>query len=415
MPNAIEIEQLSKLYRLGQVGAGSLSQDLSRHWARLQGREDPFAIIGQTNDRTQGGFQGEIVWALNDVNLSVEQGEVFGIIGRNGAGKSTLLKLLSRVTAPSGGIIRTRGRTAALLEVGTGFHPELTGRENIYLNGAILGMRKGEITTRLDEIVHFSGCERYLDTPVKRYSSGMTVRLGFAVAAHLPCEILIVDEVLAVGDAEFQSKCIDRIQGLAQGKGRTVIFVSHNMASIRSLCTRVALIDKGTVCLTGSPDTAINHYLSLNNDKGNKHSVTKDGFEVSSKTGLLYESLCGEDILFKFQLKSPLTIDSLSLGFLLYSNSGNLVGGGSSKMQKQFAASPSMEWEISARIEMPRLTQGNYHLKLYIGDGESDLISIDEAISITIHSNDVFKIGREIPNSWGNSFWSTDWTFDPRH
>lgn len=250
MSSVIEVENLSKLYRLGEVGTGTIQHDLNRWWHRVRGKEDPYTKVGQVNDRTRksgdGGAraQPDYVWALQDINFQVSQGEVLGIIGRNGAGKSTLLKLLSRVTSPTTGSIKVKGRIASLLEVGTGFHPELSGRENIYLNGAILGMRRCEITARLDEIVEFSGCAAYLDTPVKRYSSGMYVRLAFGVAAHLDPEILIVDEVLAVGDAEFQKRCLSRMDKVSK-QGKTVIFVSHNMGSVQSLCTSILRMSSG--------------------------------------------------------------------------------------------------------------------------------------------------------------------------
>ena len=225
----LKAENISKQYRLGTVGTGTLSHDLNRWWHQVRGKEDPYLKVGAINDRSTKATE-DYVWALRDINFEVKQGEVLGIIGKNGAGKSTLLKLLSRVTAPTTGSIKTKGRIASLLEVGTGFHGELTGRENIFMNGAVLGMTKDEIKSKLDEIIAFSGCEKYIDTPVKRYSSGMTVRLGFAVAAHLEPEILVVDEVLAVGDAEFQKKAIGKMQDLSTGEGRTVLFVSHNMA-----------------------------------------------------------------------------------------------------------------------------------------------------------------------------------------
>ncbi len=264
MATAIEFENISKQYRLGLVSTKTLSHDINRWWqTSIRGKEDPYLKIGETNDRATKG-DSEYVWALKDINFKVEQGDVVGIIGKNGAGKSTLLKLLSRVTAPTTGTIRARGRIASLLEVGTGFHPEMTGRENIYLNGAIMGMTKREIDAKLDEIVDFSGCERYLDTPVKRYSSGMTVRLGFAVAAHLDPEILVVDEVLAVGDAEFQKKAIGKMQDVSRGEGRTVLFVSHNMASIRSLCRTSVLLKNGTMDMIGEVDDVVDYYTRLN-------------------------------------------------------------------------------------------------------------------------------------------------------
>ena len=261
MATAIEFNNISKLYRLGQVSTGTLAHDLKRWWTvNICGKEDPYLNIGETNDRSIKG-ESDYVWALKDINFKVEQGDVVGIIGKNGAGKSTLLKLLSRVTAPTTGEIRASGRIGSLLEVGTGFHPEMTGRENIYMNGAILGMTKPEITRKLDEIVDFSGCERYIDTPVKRYSSGMMVRLGFAVAAHLDPEILVVDEVLAVGDAEFQKKAISKMQDVSQGEGRTVLFVSHNMALVKKLCRHGVVLDNGKVCLIGTASEAVDHYV----------------------------------------------------------------------------------------------------------------------------------------------------------
>jgi lipopolysaccharide transport system ATP-binding protein len=264
-PIAIEFDNISKQYALGTIGTGTLSRDLNRWWARVRGKEDPYLRIGEANDRTQKSESG-FVWALKDINFRVEQGDVLGIIGKNGAGKSTLLKILSRVTTPTTGTIRARGRIASLLEVGTGFHLEMTGRENIYMNGSIMGMTRAEIKRKLDEIVAFAGVERYIDTPVKRYSSGMTVRLGFAIAAHLEPEILVVDEVLAVGDAEFQRKAIGKMQDVASGEGRTVLFVSHNMAAVRSLCTRGLVLKNGTIDYMGDIKSSIDRYLEVGGD-----------------------------------------------------------------------------------------------------------------------------------------------------
>ena len=262
MATAIEFNHVGKQYRLGLVSTGTISHDLNRWWqTAVLRREDPYLKIGSVNDRTQKA-DSDYVWALRDIDFKVEQGDVVGIIGKNGAGKSTLLKLLSKVTGPTVGSIRARGRIASLLEVGTGFHQEMTGRENIFMNGAILGMTKAEIASKLDEIVDFSGCERYLDTPVKRYSSGMTVRLGFAVAAFMEPDILVVDEVLAVGDAEFQKKAIGKMQDVSRGEGRTVLFVSHNMASIRSLCHSGVLLENGMVRYVGDVNSTVDQYLS---------------------------------------------------------------------------------------------------------------------------------------------------------
>lgn len=268
----IEFDNVGKQYVLGTIGTGTLSQDLNRWWARIRGKEDPFLKIGEVNDRTKKG-ESNFVWALKDINFSVDEGDVVGIIGKNGAGKSTLLKILSRVTSPTVGTIKVKGRIASLLEVGTGFHPEMTGRENIYMNGTIMGMTKTEIDRKLDEIVDFAGVEKYLDTPVKRYSSGMMVRLGFAIAAHLEPEILVVDEVLAVGDAEFQKKAIGKMQDVSKGEGRTVLFVSHNMAAVRSLCKKGIVMKNGSIDSIGDITSAIERYLNNNDDAENVNII----------------------------------------------------------------------------------------------------------------------------------------------
>lgn len=267
-PNtAIIAHNISKQYRLGEVGTGTLSHDLNRFWAKLRGKEDPFLKIGDSNDRSTKG-ESDYVWSLKDINFEIEKGDAVGIIGRNGAGKSTLLKLLSRVTKPTTGHFEVQGRIASLLEVGTGFNPEMTGRENIYLNGAILGMRRQEIKRKFDEIVDFAGVERYIDTPVKRYSSGMYVRLAFAVAAHLESEILIVDEVLAVGDAEFQKKCLGKMGDVSKGEGRTVLFVSHNMAAVKELCNSGILLVNGEVNFTGKILETVEEYQKTSQNLG---------------------------------------------------------------------------------------------------------------------------------------------------
>jgi lipopolysaccharide transport system ATP-binding protein len=274
MKPIIKVEGLSKQYRLGTIGAGTLQHDFKRWIHRIQGKEDPFLKIGDTNDRSTQG-SSEYVWALRDINFEVAPGEILGIIGKNGSGKSTLLKILSNVTGPTTGRVNYDGRIASLLEVGTGFHPELTGRENIFLNGAILGMSKQEIRSKLDEIIDFSGCERYIDTPVKRYSSGMMVRLGFAVAAHLEPDILVVDEVLAVGDAEFQNKAINKMQDVSKGEGRTILFVSHNMDAIRRLCNRGLLLQNGTIEYSGNIIDTLEHYI-IRNDNASKKIYNKN-------------------------------------------------------------------------------------------------------------------------------------------
>lgn len=276
MATAIEFNHVSKMYQLGVVGTGTISNDLKRWWyTDVLGKEDPFLKIGQTNDRASKA-SNDFVYALRDIDFKVEQGDVVGIIGKNGAGKSTLLKLLSRITAPTTGCIKAKGRIASLLEVGTGFHPELTGRENIYLNGSIMGMTKREIDAKLDEIVDFSGCEMYIDTPTKRYSSGMQVRLGFAVAAFLEPEILVVDEVLAVGDAEFQKKAIGKMQDVATNGGRTVLFVSHNMASVRQLCRHGVVLKNGMVEMTGTADECVDFYTETSIDEIIPYAIISD-------------------------------------------------------------------------------------------------------------------------------------------
>ena len=319
MSTAIEFNHVSKQYRLGLVSTKTLSHDIRRFWiTNVLGKEDPYLKIGETNDRASKGTS-DYVWALRDIDFKVEQGDVVGIIGKNGAGKSTLLKLLSRVTGPTTGTIRAHGRIGSLLEVGTGFHQEMTGRENIYLNGAILGMTRREIDRKLDEIIDFSGCERYIDTPVKRYSSGMTVRLGFAVAAFLEPEILVVDEVLAVGDAEFQKKAIGKMKDVSQGQGRTVLFVSHNMGSIRQLCTRGVLLKNGMIDFMGDVNETVSRYLVSNIgeadtdivdrlDKiGNKKvEITNIAFKQANGS-YITEAFMGEplEIEFKYRVNDP--------------------------------------------------------------------------------------------------------------
>ncbi|MDG2433721.1 ABC transporter ATP-binding protein [Flavobacterium sp.] len=266
----LKAENISKQYRLGQVGTGTLRHDLNRWWYKIRGKENPYLKIGEVNDRSTKG-ESDYVWALQDINFEVERGEVLGIIGKNGAGKSTLLKILSRVTAPTTGSIKFGGRVASLLEVGTGFNGEMTGRENVYLNGAILGMTKKEIASKIDEIIEFSGCERYIDTPVKRYSSGMTVRLAFAVAAFLEPEILIIDEVLAVGDAEFQKKAIGKMQDISRKGGRTVLFVSHNMAAIQKLCNKCILLEYGKFVTQGRTEDVIQYYLERSKENKSEY------------------------------------------------------------------------------------------------------------------------------------------------
>lgn len=284
---AIKVEGLSKLYRLGEIGTGTLSHDMNRFFAKIRGKEDPYSIIGQTNDRTIEA-SSDYVWALEDINFEVKKGEVLGIIGKNGAGKSTLLKLVSQITSPTKGSIKAKGRIASLLEVGTGMHPEMTARENIFLNGALLGMNKQEIKSKFDEIIEFAGCQMYIDTPLKRFSSGMRVRLGFAVAAFLEPEILIVDEVLAVGDAEFQKKAIGKMKDVSQSGGRTVLFVSHNMASVKSLCDRAIVLEHGKLTIDTDVSRAVDYYFKGNSESSysfktfEKNEISANNFNLLS-------------------------------------------------------------------------------------------------------------------------------------
>ena len=323
MKQAIKIESLSKIYRLGEIGTGTISRDIERFIkTKLLKQEDPFLKIGELNNHSNKGLN-DIVYSLKDINFEIEKGDTVGIIGRNGAGKSTLLKILSKITSPSTGKIKIRGRVASLLEVGTGFHPELTGRENIYLNGAILGMRKKEISQKFDEIVDFSGVERYIDTPVKRYSSGMYVRLAFAVAAHLESEILIVDEVLAVGDAEFQKKCIGKMSDISKGDGRTILFVSHNLPAVKSLCRTGCFLEQGELKKVGEINLVLRSYLGgdelINNYS--KINAVKNNFQ------LIEISIRGS----KKSLEDPIVRDDKILLEINYINNSDKIVTNNSK------------------------------------------------------------------------------------
>lgn len=318
---AIKAENISKQYRLGEIGTGTISHDLNRWWHKVRGKEDPFLKIGESNDRSQKG-ESDYVWSLKDINFEINQGDAVGIIGGNGAGKSTLLKLLSKVTKPTTGQFKINGRIASLLEVGTGFHPEMTGRENIYLNGAILGMNRSEITRKFDEIVDFAGIERYIDTPVKRYSSGMYVRLAFAVAAHLESEILIVDEVLAVGDAEFQKKCLGKMDDISKGEGRTVLFVSHNMAAIKQFCKKGMLLESGYLKIMGDIGSVVEQYnYTSDNDKSFK-PIKIEAIDVLVKNITINKEYNGRVVPFKpfkveIELEVGRDIDKIGIQIML--------------------------------------------------------------------------------------------------
>jgi len=403
----LKAENISKQYRLGTVGTGTLSHDLNRWWHTIRGKEDPYLKIGGVNDRNEKANK-DYVWALQDINFEVKQGEVLGIIGKNGAGKSTLLKILSRVTAPTTGSIKTKGRIASLLEVGTGFHGELTGRENIFMNGAVLGMNKAEIKNKLDEIIAFSGCEKYIDTPVKRYSSGMTVRLAFAVAAHLEPEILVVDEVLAVGDAEFQKKAIGKMQDLSTGEGRTVLFVSHNMASVRKLCSRALLLKNGRLDLEGTVETIIENYLQteqIGNDKFkfSKFEERKGSGIVQLKKVLVYGEKpktfprSGKALNFEFYLENSNEYISsdIEFEFRIDDNIGQRLIWNTSKMANTNSDKPVNI--IRAHMDKCVLNKGNYFVTVYIRVRNTEADWIQNAFSFEVKEGLYHSTGVQVP------------------
>jgi lipopolysaccharide transport system ATP-binding protein len=382
----IHVENLSKAYQIGQIGTGTISKDIERFWiTKVLGKEDPFLKIGETNDRSKKG-ESNIVWSLKDINFEINQGDAVGIIGKNGAGKSTLLKLLSRVTSPTAGEIKVKGRIASLLEVGTGFHPELSGKENIYLNGAILGMRKKEITRKLDEIIDFSGVERYIDTPVKRYSSGMYVRLAFAVAAHLESEILIVDEVLAVGDAEFQKKCLGKMGDISKGEGRTVLFVSHNMAAVKSLCTKGIVLENGLISFEGKINDVLSLYENTNNQNVNMEFV---GNKVIKKA-ILNENLQVLKYKSKFKLdvyfESNDFIKNLVLGIVIKDLNDTEIIGINNKhyLFDRINNDDTIKGKISLIINEFSILPGKYKLDIFLGDSINDIEIVRDAIIFNV-------------------------------
>jgi lipopolysaccharide transport system ATP-binding protein len=372
---AIKAENISKQYRLGEVGTGTLSHDLNRFWHKVRGLEDPYLKIGEANDRSSKG-ESDYVWSLRDINFEIERGDAVGIIGRNGAGKSTLLKLLSKVTKPTKGSFKVNGRIASLLEVGTGFNPEMTGRENIYLNGAILGMRRHEITRKLDEIIAFSGVERYIDTPVKRYSSGMYVRLAFAVAAHLESEILIIDEVLAVGDAEFQKKCLGKMGDVSKSEGRTVLFVSHNMTAVETLCNKAIFLHQGRIENTGTPDEMIKYYLeystneqrkiqydSIEEADGNEHvKVLFASVENASSNSVDEVIDVTSEIDIHLKVANLTKENVISVGFDLKTLKGDTLFGTANFFESQ----PGKVTEVKCRIPGNFLNDELYQIHYYI-------------------------------------------------
>ncbi len=389
----IKVENISKQYRLGVVGTGSLAHDINRAWYKIRGKEDPYLKIGEENDRSSKG-NSNYVWALRDINFNVLHGEVLGIIGRNGAGKSTLLKILSRTTTPTTGNIKIKGRVASLLEVGTGFHPQLTGRENVFLNGAILGMTKKEIKRKFDEIVDFAGIERYIDTPVKRYSSGMYVRLAFGVAAHLEPEILIVDEVLAVGDADFQNKALGKMKDVSTREGRTVLFVSHNMSAVRNLCTRAIFLGNGMIRGEGAPDEVINKYL-LENTSYDLERVFEDNDSAPGNNMIRFKSVkilpelnspneamsvkTAFDIEIKFFNFHDDT--TLNLSLILYTISDDMVFNAISPVKKQ----PKGLYKGVLHIPGDFLNDGSYYINVLVVHNSSKILyNLEKAVTFSI-------------------------------
>jgi lipopolysaccharide transport system ATP-binding protein len=404
MSSVIKVENLSKQYRLGTVGTGTLAHDINRWWYLLRGKEDPYLKIGESNERTQKG-ESDYVWALRDINFEVKQGEVLGIIGRNGAGKSTLLKILSRTTAPSSGKIKIKGRVASLLEVGTGFHPELTGRENIFLNGAILGMTKNEIARKFDEIMDFAGVEKYIDTPVKRYSSGMYVRLAFAVAAHLEPEILIVDEVLAVGDLDFQKKALGKMQQVSASEGRTVLFVSHSMPAVRNLCNRGLLMENGLVSYIGTAEDTIERYIQGGKDFSantvveisDKNRIYFHGREIefaeaqllNSPSGNLYAA--NEELCVALTVKANRDINNFRVALGVFSQDETSVGTYFGQPSHSLLSGESTKIKIV--LSNHQLAKGRYYLDFSVGignevDGFKDFDHIAKALFFEIAYKD---------------------------
>lgn len=419
---AIKVENLSKAYQLGQFGTGTLSHDLNRWWALKRGKEDPYLKIGEENNRTLKG-ESNVVWSLKDINFEIEQGSAVGIIGKNGAGKSTLLKILSQVTAPTYGKIGVKGRIASLLEVGTGFHPELSGRENIYLNGAILGMRKSEIDRKFDQIVDFAGVERYIDTPVKRYSSGMYVRLAFGVAAHLESEILIVDEVLAVGDADFQKKCLGKMGEISNSEGRTILFVSHNLNSIAQLCNSAILLKNGKVSDSGNTNKIISSYLF--EERNNLSRIQFDNFPSSNslvklKTAWISNDSGEDERCFFISQNININIEvfkdselenlDLCLSVQISTSQGikisNMVDSDSGFRIERFRGSKLLQ----LRLRDIRFYPGTYFLSFWLGtiNASETFHFIEEKLSFEILPGGPI-VNRELPTTAGLMYLTPDW------
>jgi lipopolysaccharide transport system ATP-binding protein len=418
LENVIEVQAVSKAYRLGVIGTGTLGHDLHRWWSIVRGKEDPFLTVGEVNDRSKKG-QSNIVWSLKDISFEVKQGDAVGIVGRNGAGKSTLLKLLSQITAPTSGTIRAHGRIASLLEVGTGFHPELTGRENIFLNGAILGMRKNEIKAKFDEIVDFSGVERYIDTPVKRYSSGMYVRLAFAVAAYLESEILIVDEVLAVGDAEFQRKCLGKMRDVSKGEGRTVLFVSHNMSAVSTLCNSGIYLKHGGLVAKGSIHDIVAAYLA---DGQNAQRQEWTGNEGNKDIRIYKTNVFSVDEIMGFHTSADVLVEvegevlnpaaDVVLGFTLWSEyQYELAYVLHDDASEDYSLMPVGEFKKTFRIPANTLAEGEYRIQFDVGIHNKEKI-IDEECDLSFSLVNISGLGRKFltgPGKGKTSLFRADW------
>ena len=414
----IKAENISKQYRLGEVGTGTLSHDLNRFWYKVRGKEDPYLKIGTANDRSKKG-DSDYVWSLRDINFEIEKGDAVGIIGRNGAGKSTLLKLMSKVTRPTTGSFKITGRIASLLEVGTGFNPEMTGRENVYLNGAILGMRRHEIKRKFDEIVDFSGVAAYIDTPVKRYSSGMYVRLAFAVAAYLESEILIVDEVLAVGDAEFQKKCLGKMGDVSKGEGRTVLFVSHNMAAVKTLCQKGIVLENGNIVYTGSSEDASNFYLAKNfnkaavalsnrNDRrGDGRMQIKDITIVNRSGDAVIDLIVGEScqFVFDFERTGEINVSDFVIAMQILDSSERLMTTiATDEMGISFDLIPE-KGRIIFNLPQLNLRAGNYFVKYIVSEkksnsaGHNTIDYLSEATMFNVSTADIYQSGMMLRNN----------------
>lgn len=397
MKPIIEVENLGKRYRLGRIGAGSLRDELENTWRRLRGEMPP---------EDERDF-----WALRAVSFTVNEGEVLGVIGRNGAGKSTLLKLLSRITEPTTGRAVLRGRVASLLEVGTGFHPELSGRENIFLNGAVLGMTRVEVLRKFDEIVDFSGVEKFLDTPVKRYSSGMRVRLGFAVAAFLEPEILIVDEVLAVGDFSFQQRCLGRMQKVSES-GRTVIFVSHNMGAVAGLCTRCVLLSDGQLADAGETRRIIDRYIQSSPETGEVGKAIpsdRDEYTLTFEIPTRFTYRTGERIVLSYTIEGDTEMEHPSTGIVFSDNTERGVMGMSTRMQRVTTSGKKKKWHFECDLRDVPLMPGTYFLKIYFGGERGNLTSFSKCAAVSITDSDPLNAEKELPRDWGCFYWTPEW------